>query len=243
MLDADKQMAEVLDIYPRLFYELDVYLSGMGLLAKVKPAVKEYKRLFKTLSIGYSPIPQETFDKLHKFCALVKEIKSLQGLRRIRARDLALGELEVKRVKKELLEYEQYIEKLEKELPLIECPSCGSLFSSQEEKDGRKRVYQKRYRELHREERNKRKKEYHQELKRKVVEMYGGRCACCGETQLEFLTVDHIEGRTEEERKSRVSGSKLYGQLIKKKDPNIQILCWNCNCAKGFSGECPHAKC
>ena len=64
-------------------------------------------------------------------------------------------------------------------------------------------------------------------------------CACCGEKEDQFLSIDHINGRTKEEKKRM--GYNLYCYLIKNPiDPNLQVLCHNCNLAKGFYGKCPH---
>ena len=69
-------------------------------------------------------------------------------------------------------------------------------------------------------------------------------CRCCGETIMGFLAVDHINGRKhlpEKEKNLRSSG--LINFLIKNNFPDgYQILCHNCNMAKGFYGECPHEK-
>ncbi len=68
---------------------------------------------------------------------------------------------------------------------------------------------------------------------------YGGKCACCGETAEEFLTIDHINGRVPGE--PRLRGPAEWERLKKAGWPsdNIQILCYNCNCAKGIYGYCP----
>lgn len=87
-------------------------------------------------------------------------------------------------------------------------------------------------------------KEYQRRLKIETFDQYGGcRCACCGEDVLEFLTLDHInnDGAT----KRRASGSKggwvYYGHLKKNGWPDgYQVLCFNCNSAKGSFGSCPH---
>lgn len=70
---------------------------------------------------------------------------------------------------------------------------------------------------------------------------YGGKCACCGESKPEFLTLDHINGRGPEEK---TTGMGIWYWLKLKGWPkdNYQILCWNCNCAKGVYGQCPHKK-
>lgn len=79
-------------------------------------------------------------------------------------------------------------------------------------------------------------------IKEKVFQHYGGnppRCACCGETIPEFLSVDHIHGTDD----SRNRSHRLYVWLFHKNfPPGFQILCHNCNFAKGHYGECPHEK-
>jgi hypothetical protein len=87
---------------------------------------------------------------------------------------------------------------------------------------------------------------YDLSVKIKIIEAYGGKCTCCGESALEFLTIDHINNDGAEDRKNngKKSGGKLYRWLMKNNFPkeNYQILCYNCNCSKGFFGYCPHNK-
>ena len=91
---------------------------------------------------------------------------------------------------------------------------------------------------------NERRRAYARKIR--VFEHYGGsppKCACCGETHLEFLSLDHINGGGNKHRKEVGFGSQLYSWLIKNKFPSgFQVLCFNCNCAKGFFGYCPHQK-
>lgn len=82
-------------------------------------------------------------------------------------------------------------------------------------------------------------------LKQEVYAAYGGyRCACCGETHEEFLTVDHVKGDGKKHRLEVGSGGRgfaLYRWLKRHKFPEgFQILCMNCNFALGHSGYCPH---
>lgn len=69
-------------------------------------------------------------------------------------------------------------------------------------------------------------------------------CACCGESTLAFLTLDHIECGGQRHRKSlkkAKGGTHFYGWLKKNNYPEgYRILCFNCNCAIGAFGECPH---
>ena len=81
-----------------------------------------------------------------------------------------------------------------------------------------------------------------------IVE-YGGRCACCGEYRREFLTIEHAFGRGAScyrkiEGNARVSGLRLWLLLKWKGWPRAGyvLLCFNCNCAKGAFGYCPHER-
>jgi hypothetical protein len=86
--------------------------------------------------------------------------------------------------------------------------------------------------EAHRQrERNK-----HRALRRELLSAYGGlECKCCGETFLEFLTLDHVEGGgTKHRRESGLAGVNLYVQLKREgfPDPHLyRVLCSNCNFA------------
>ena len=79
-----------------------------------------------------------------------------------------------------------------------------------------------------------------------VFTFYGGNpptCACCGESAIEFLCMDHINGGGEKHRKEVGAGVKLYRWLIKNNYPEgFRVLCHNCNSALGFYGYCPHHK-
>jgi hypothetical protein len=86
------------------------------------------------------------------------------------------------------------------------------------------------------------------QIKLEVITAYGGKCACCGEAQLEFLTIDHVlNDGADHRRKLKAqgygSGSGFYAWLKKKglpQDGRFQVLCMNCNWAKAIYGECPH---
>ena len=70
------------------------------------------------------------------------------------------------------------------------------------------------------------------------------KCACCGESNIAFLSIDHINGRnkTDVDKKGRrLTGSNLYLKLKKLGFPKgFQVLCYNCNCAKHYNQQCPH---
>ena len=90
----------------------------------------------------------------------------------------------------------------------------------------------------------------YRQTKAEFLEAYGSRCVCCGETESDFLTADHVNNDGAQHRmalkqgkKRAGSGSTFYRWLKQHHWPAIfQILCYNCNCAKGFFGECPHER-
>lgn len=80
-----------------------------------------------------------------------------------------------------------------------------------------------------------------QRAKIDVLNAYGGpRCVCCGETEIAFLQLDHINNDGAAHRRM-VGKAKMY-QWIKRHGypPGFQVLCANCNFAKGMLGYCPH---
>lgn len=67
------------------------------------------------------------------------------------------------------------------------------------------------------------------------------KCCCCGEGTEQFLTIDHIDGKRAMGHSRSMNGTPLRRWLIKNEFPQgFQVLCYNCNCAKGFYGQCPH---
>jgi hypothetical protein len=81
-----------------------------------------------------------------------------------------------------------------------------------------------------------------------VLVGYGGdppRCACCGEQTVEFLCLDHVNSDAPADRKRFSTHLVFFTYLIKNNFPDrdrYQVLCHNCNLAKGFYGECPHER-
>jgi hypothetical protein len=68
-------------------------------------------------------------------------------------------------------------------------------------------------------------------------------CACCGEIELVFLTLDHVGGGgAEERRQGKHKGGTWQYLILRRKQypPGYRVLCWNCNAAFGMFGECPH---
>lgn len=88
----------------------------------------------------------------------------------------------------------------------------------------------------------KRNKLWKLNLKSEVMGHYDGmKCACCEESDIHFLTIDHINGGGREHRRQLGQGATIYSWLKRNDYPiGYQVLCYNCNCAKGFYGVCPH---
>ena len=79
-------------------------------------------------------------------------------------------------------------------------------------------------------------------LRMEVLKVYGGVCQCCGESEIKFLAIDHINGGGNKHNiQLKKRGINFYRWLRKNNFPKgFQVLCHNCNMAKGFYGRCPH---
>jgi len=86
-----------------------------------------------------------------------------------------------------------------------------------------------------------RNREKRRRIRENVLTKYGGRCVCCGETQFEFLAVDHVNNNGSKERKEIGGSCRVYKKLLTLPiQSDYQILCHNCNMSIGFYGYCPH---
>lgn len=66
-------------------------------------------------------------------------------------------------------------------------------------------------------------------------------CSCCGETQFEFLSLDHIEGSSQEDYRKYKTGATLLRNIIKSGfPPRFRVLCHNCNQCCRIYGYCVH---
>lgn len=83
-------------------------------------------------------------------------------------------------------------------------------------------------------------------IREEMMAEYGRECACCGENQPEFLTLDHInnDGYKERGGKGGPGGTSFFMKLKRRGWPKgtYQVLCYNCNAAKAFFGVCPHRR-
>lgn len=84
-------------------------------------------------------------------------------------------------------------------------------------------------------------KRRYRKLRLEAIEHYGGKCACCGEFRIQFLTIDHINNDGAEHRRE-LGNRNIYEWLKKNNYPKdgFRVLCYNCNCSIGNYGYCPH---
>ena len=61
---------------------------------------------------------------------------------------------------------------------------------------------------------------------------YGGKCQCCGEKGIDFLTVEHTKGN--------YNGKIVDICLRGWPKEDYSVLCYNCNCSKRFGRPCSH---
>jgi len=99
--------------------------------------------------------------------------------------------------------------------------------------------YMLEYRDRNKDSLSRKQSERNKNLRLKVIEVFGGKCSCCGEDRIEFLQVDHIDGGGTGHRKQLGS---IYYWLKKHNYPKegFRLLCANCNWARGMWGYCPH---
>lgn len=113
-----------------------------------------------------------------------------------------------------------------------------------EENREKKRAYQ---RAIPKEKWQVRNRKFKEKLKAEVYGHYGNKCSCCGEAEIVFLSIDHINGNGNKHRNSlgkheRGSSTALLIDIRRRGYPSeFQVLCMNCNCGKYRNGGiCPH---
>ncbi len=82
-------------------------------------------------------------------------------------------------------------------------------------------------------------------LRSEMLAAYGGRCACCGESEPIFLDLDHVHNNGNVHRREVGNNVQVMLQIKSKGWPtdDFQVLCSNCNQGKARNkGICPHQK-
>ena len=136
------------------------------------------------------------------------------------------------------------------------CPLCGESRDSSlllcSECGQKKNAYNREYRLKRISEGNPLKvynpvkhKKYSRNIKLETLKAYGGIiCKCCGEDNVQFLTLDHVNNDGKHNRNPKSSLAWSYSSLRAKGFPNnppLQVLCYNCNNGKRVNnGVCPH---
>ncbi len=120
--------------------------------------------------------------------------------------------------------------------------NVGKPRLSDEQRKERKeglRLYHKEYRKENAARIAANKRIYEDNIKKKGIAHYGSKCTCCGESIIEFLTIEHKNGRKKNEK--RLTGKRMWARIKTEGYPDdYTILCFNCNCARGAFGFCPH---
>lgn len=67
------------------------------------------------------------------------------------------------------------------------------------------------------------------------------KCKCCGEREIKFLCIDHVNGDGAQHRRTIGRSVNIYLWLKKNHYPSgFQILCYNCNNTRHYHKVCPH---
>lgn len=114
-------------------------------------------------------------------------------------------------------------------------------FAQSPEKRAERASRQKRWRSLNPDISNSIHRHNRIAIRKKVFAMYGNKCACCGESRYEFLTLDHVNGGGNKHREKETYQQLLYRIARDGISPEYRILCSNCNFAFAYSGYCPHS--
>jgi hypothetical protein len=161
--------------------------------------------------------------------------KAAQRARYARKREqiLAAERAKLQELKKDPAAYQAF---LERKRALYAARRAAGKIKSRPE-------YRLRWEQAHREEIRARTSARRQARRREALAAYGGKCACCGEVRHEFLSIDHINGGGSKHRKSlRPADRREFYRYLKqlRYPPEYQVLCHNCNQARGLYGYCPH---
>jgi hypothetical protein len=127
------------------------------------------------------------------------------------------------------------------------CPPCRSEVSREwaiKNKDRLLAKQRERYRRNPEQDKAHRKA-YRIREKTDAIAAYGGKCACCGETEPDFLAIDHVGGGGKAHRENANGvGKRFYAWLRRNGYPQdgLRVLCNNCNMSIGLYGYCPHER-
>jgi hypothetical protein len=112
------------------------------------------------------------------------------------------------------------------------------------------RQYNKEWRIKNRERDLKRQRDRQRQQRLDIIRYYSDGemvCSCCGESIIEFLSIDHINGGGNSHRKMSKTKSTYHILEREKREKGqypegYRVLCHNCNQAYGSYGYCPHKR-
>jgi len=93
------------------------------------------------------------------------------------------------------------------------------------------------YGHTHKEQTNSAARKRNWAIKEEAIQHYGGECACCHETALEFLAIDHVKGNGNKHRKEiGLDGGVGFYKWLKRNNwpEGFRAMCHNCNMAIGI---------
>jgi hypothetical protein len=92
-----------------------------------------------------------------------------------------------------------------------------------------------------------RAREWRLEIKKQLLEKYGGCCECCSIKNFDFLTFDYINddgSKTFKHKNNRGRYTFKFLLFLRKQEErasDIRILCYNCNCSRRYHDDlCSH---
>lgn len=112
------------------------------------------------------------------------------------------------------------------------------------------RIYAKRWRQKYPEKQLSRSRKSNNAIKIRVLWHYSNgniKCSCCGESHIEFLSINHIGGGGKKHTdRIKCRGANFYWWLERHSYPDgYNVMCMNCNFAIGkrnSDGICPHKR-
>lgn len=122
------------------------------------------------------------------------------------------------------------------------CIRCSEY--AKKHHDGKGHGSSQEWKEENRDRLRKYNRAWRTSYKSQVLQHYGMKCACCGESDIRFLTIDHRDGggRKHREEIGTGPGVPFYRWLKANNYPEgYTVLCFNCNCGRSVNGGiCPH---
>lgn len=119
------------------------------------------------------------------------------------------------------------------------CKACVAIYNRTNAVKQRRNLLSRQNYLDHRDSGRLRTRDYHRRIREEVLRHYGHRCACCGETHMEFLAIDHVNGGGRQHRKE--IGIRLAAWLRQNNYPEgFRLLCHSCNMSLALYGYCPH---